>query len=239
MKTEKSVDEFANKHQLKFNNQSLLQQVFVHRSYLNEHRSFPLQHNERLEFLGDAVLELVATEYLYLRYENPEGELTNWRSALVRGEMIAKIANELGMNDYLLLSKGEQQSEGRARQLILANSFEALIGAIYLDQGYAVAQKFLEEHLLHHLEDVLSKRLHIDAKSDFQEKSQDQLGITPNYNVLETTGPDHDRVFVVGVYLEKELVAKGEGRSKQKAEQAAAESALSEWDRTVAQLKRS
>lgn len=226
---------FAAGLDLHFNEESLLQQVFVHRSYLNEHRSFPLPHNERLEFLGDAVLELVTTEYLYKKYENPEGELTNWRSALVRGEMLAKIANELHMNDFLLLSKGEQRSEGKARQLILANAFEALIGAVYLDLGYEVAQRFLEKQLLSRLEEVLSQRLHIDAKSDLQEKSQEQLGVTPNYTILDATGPDHERQFLVGVRLHDVLVAKGEGRSKQKAEQAAAQAALERWSEITQQ----
>lgn len=236
MKTDSSaLEAFAAELDLHFNEHSLLQQVFVHRSYLNEHRSFPLPHNERLEFLGDAVLELVATEYLYKKYENPEGELTNWRSALVRGEMLAKIANELHMNDFLLLSKGEQRSEGKARQLILANAFEALIGAVYLDLGYEVAQRFLEKQLLSRLEEVLSQRLHIDAKSDLQEKSQEQLGVTPNYKILDATGPDHERQFLVGVHLRDVLVAKGEGRSKQKAEQAAAQAALDQWGEVTKQ----
>lgn len=223
------LEKFALSLDLKFNDLSLLQQVFVHRSYLNEHKSFPLPHNERLEFLGDAVLELIATEYLYKKYDNPEGELTNWRSALVRGEMLAKIANELDMNNHLLLSKGEQRSEGKARQLILANAFEALIGAVYLDLGYSEAQRFLEKQLLSRLEEVLSQRLHIDAKSDLQEKSQEQLGATPSYTILDATGPDHERQFLVGVYLKDKLMAKGEGPSKQKAEQAAAREALNHW----------
>ncbi len=226
--------DFAEALGLTFSDASLLQQVFVHRSYLNEHRSFPLDHNERLEFLGDAVLELVATEYLYKRFNNPEGELTNWRSALVRGEMLAKIATELGMNDYLLLSKGEQRSQGKARNLILANAFEAFVGALYLDQGYAAAQAFLEARLLSRIDEVLSQRLHIDAKSDLQEKSQEQLGVTPSYTILKTTGPDHDRHFTVGVYLRSVLAGEGEGQSKQKAEQAAATAALGNWTKVVA-----
>jgi ribonuclease-3 len=234
MKTDGSpLESFAVGLDLKFNEPSLLQQVFVHRSYLNEHKAFPLPHNERLEFLGDAVLELIATEYLYKKYDNPEGELTNWRSALVRGEMLAKIANELNMNDHLLLSKGEQRSEGKARQLILANAFEALIGAIYLDLGYGEAQKFLEKQLLSRLEEVLAQRLHIDAKSDLQEKSQEQLGVTPSYTILDATGPDHERQFLVGVHLKEKLVAKGEGRSKQQAEQAAARAALDQWPKII------
>lgn len=238
MKNEASIQAFADALGLQFNDPALLQQVFVHRSYLNEHRSFPLPHNERLEFLGDAVLELVATEFLYTNYENPEGELTNWRSALVRGEMLAKIANELNLNDHLLLSKGEQRSEGKARQLILANAFEALIGAIYLDLGYEAAKEFLMKQLLHRLDEVLAQRLHIDAKSDLQEKSQEQLGNTPRYEILRSSGPDHDREFVVGVYIGSELLAEGGGKSKQKAEQAAASEALKAWDSVVKRLTR-
>lgn len=239
MSSTDDIQAFAKSLDLAFHNPSLLQQVFVHRSYLNEHRTFPLPHNERLEFLGDAVLELVATEFLYTNYENPEGELTNWRSALVRGEMLAKIAHELNLNDHLLLSKGEQRSEGKARQLILANAFEALIGAIYLDLGYDAAKDFLMKHLLHRLDEVLAQRLHIDAKSDLQEKSQDQLGNTPRYDILRSTGPDHDREFVVGVYIGTELLAEGAGKSKQKAEQAAAAEALKDWDTVVKRLGRS
>lgn len=235
--TKQQPSEFAASVGLTFTDESLLQQVFVHRSYLNEHRSFPLDHNERLEFLGDAVLELVATEYLYKRFDNPEGELTNWRSALVRGEMLAKIAAELGMNDYLLLSKGEQRSEGKARNLILANAFEAFVGALYLDQGYAAAQRFLEAKLLSRLDEVLSQRLHIDAKSDLQEKSQELLGSTPSYSILATSGPDHDRQFTVGVHLRSVLVGQGEGRSKQKAEQAAASAALARWQSILSELQ--
>lgn len=208
----------------------LFQQVFVHRSYLNEHRTFRLGHNERLEFLGDAVLELVVTEFLYRTYPNPEGELTNWRSALVKGEMLARVAGELGMEDHLLLSRGERQSTGKARQLILANAFEAMIGAIYLDLGYESAQAFLSTHLLVRLPQVLEERLYIDAKSDLQERSQERLGLTPSYQLIEATGPDHEKEFTVGVYLGETLVAKGTGRSKQKAEQSAAQAALEKGD---------
>ena len=237
MKIEARIQQFADSLDLKFNDPLLLQQVFVHRSYLNEHRSFPLPHNERLEFLGDAVLELVATEFLYLNHDNPEGELTNWRSALVRGEMLAKIANELNLNDYLLLSKGEQRSEGKARQLILANAFEALIGAMYLDLGYERAKEFLTTHLLRRLDEVLEQGLHIDAKSDLQEKSQEQLGSTPSYTILQSSGPDHDREFTVGVYVHDELLAEGAGKSKQKAEQSAATAALKVWESIVERLQ--
>lgn len=225
-----SLEAFTRRLQLPFTDKDLLQQVFVHRSYLNEHRSFRLAHNERLEFLGDAVLELIVTEYLYANYENPEGELTNWRSALVRGEMLAKIAQELDMGPHLMLSKGEQQSTGKARQIILANAFEALIGAIHLDLGYDVARDFVERHLIRRLDDILEQRLYIDAKSDLQEKSQDQLGITPSYTVLKSEGPDHAKEFTVGVYLADREIGVGRGSSKQKAEQEAAANALQSWE---------
>lgn len=167
----------------KFKDPGLFEQVFIHRSYLNEHRSLDTDHNERLEFLGDAVLELVTTEFLYKNYENPEGELTNWRSALVKGEMLAKVAKEIGLEDYLLLSKGEQKGKGKARSLILANTFEALIGAIYLDQGYQAASEFIGKHILVHLDKILAHNLHIDSKSDLQEKSQSSLSVTPVTNL--------------------------------------------------------
>lgn len=228
------LKEFEGKIGITFKNKDLLQQVFVHRSYLNEHRSFHLGHNERLEFLGDAVLELVTTEFLYLNYDKPEGELTNWRSALVRGEMLAKLANEIDLDRYLLLSRGEQRSSGKARQLILANALEALIGGIYLDQGYEAAQQFLAKHLLVKLDEVLEQRLHIDAKSDLQEKSQDALGETPTYKILSSLGPDHDKDFTVGVYIGKDELATGTGKSKQKAEQSAAAEGLARWDAWLA-----
>ncbi len=225
------LEKFQNKIKVKFHDQQLLQQVFVHRSYLNENPSFKLGHNERLEFLGDAVLELVSTEFLYKNYTNPEGELTNWRSALVRGQMIAKIAHVLGMNDLLLLSKGEARSTGKARDLILANAFEALIGAIYLDSGYRAVQNFIGKNLLVHIDEVLDKKLYLDAKSHLQELIQEEKRITPHYEVLSETGPDHDKNFTVGVYIEDKLIGQGNGHSKQLAEQSAAENALSKIDK--------
>lgn len=217
---------FEKKIKIKFKNKKLLQQIFVHRSYLNENPNFELDHNERLEFLGDAVLELIVTDHLYQNYDNPEGELTNWRSALVKGPMLSKIASELGIDDYLYLSKGEEQSTGKARQLILANSFEALIGAIYLDQNYKKAQEFVEKKLLIHLSEILEKELYRDAKSKLQEVSQEENGITPVYKVLSELGPDHAKHFTIGVYLENKLIGKGSGSSKQEAEQKAANKAL-------------
>ena len=211
---------------LKFNNPDLLQQALVHRSYLNENPDFYLDHNERLEFLGDAVLELVITEYLYRNYPNPEGELTNWRAALVNAKMLSEIAKRLDLNDFLLLSRGEAKDTGRARQYILANAFEALIGAIYLDQGYQSAEKFILKEVVRELPRILKEKLYRDPKSRFQEEAQDRVGITPTYEVLKEWGPDHAKHFVVGVYLEKELVAQGEGSSKQEAQEKAAQEGL-------------
>jgi len=212
---------------LKFKNKDLLIQAFVHRSYLNENPDFYLSHNERLEFLGDAVLELVVTEYLFREYpQKSEGELTNWRAALVNAKMLGKVAFDLGFNDFLLLSKGEEKETGKARMYILANTFEALIGAIYLDQGYERCQQFIREHLICKLPEIIEKGLFKDPKSRFQEEAQERVKITPTYKVLEESGPDHARHFVVGVYLGQELVARGEGSSKQEAEEEAAREAL-------------
>jgi ribonuclease-3 len=210
-----------------FKDQDLLRQALVHRSYLNENPGFALPHNERLEFLGDAVLELVVTEYLYQRYPNPEGELTNWRAALVNAIMLSSIASELGLDDYLYLSRGEAKDNGgKARQYILANAIEAVIGAIYLDQGNEVTSKFIHQHVLCKLPSVLEHKLYLDPKSRFQELSQDQLGVTPHYVVLDEHGPDHAKEFRVGLYVGEELVAEGNGSSKQEAQVAAAEAGL-------------
>ena len=212
---------------LKFKNKDFLIQAFVHRSYLNENPSFWLFHNERLEFLGDAVLELVVTEYLFQNYpQKPEGELTNWRAALVNAKMLAKIAKDLDFNDFLLLSRGETKEVGKARQYILANTFEAFIGGLYLDQGYKACQDFIDKHLIKELPQIIEKRLFKDAKSLFQEEAQERVGITPTYKVLEEWGPDHAKHFIIGVFLTEELVAKGEGSSKQEAEVQAAKNAL-------------
>lgn len=221
-----SLPEAEQKLGVTFTNKDLLRQVFVHRSYLNENSGFDLDHNERLEFLGDAVLELVVTEYLYKNYQNPEGELTNWRSALVRGVMLAEIAQSLAMGDYLFLSRGEQKSGGKARQLILANTFEAFIGALYLDQGYPAAQDFIHRYVIVKLPDIIDKKLYMDPKSRLQESSQEKTGITPSYKVLSESGPDHSKSFTIGVYLEGRLLGEGSGSSKQIAEQAAAFNAL-------------
>ncbi|MEK7125186.1 MAG: ribonuclease III [Patescibacteria group bacterium] len=209
-----------------FRNAQFLEQALTHRSYLNENPEWQRDHNERLEFLGDAVLELIVTEYLYITHPNPEGELTNWRAALVNANMLADISGEFGLNDYILLSKGESRDTGRARQYILANAMEAVIGAIYLDGGYAPAKTFIERFVLTKLPTIIEHKLYRDAKSLFQEQAQERVGITPTYEVLEEWGPDHARQFKVGVFLGKELVASGEGPSKQDAQQSAAERAL-------------
>jgi len=214
---------------LEFNDKNLLTQAFLHRSYLNENPSVGIDHNERLEFLGDAVLELVITDYLFGTYKDKtEGELTAYRAALVNTISLARISQALGVNDFLLLSKGESKDTGKARQYILANTFEALIGAIYLDKGYKEAEGFIIKYLAPYMEEVINKRLWRDNKSHFQEKAQEHTGITPSYEVLNETGPDHDKRFIVGVFLGSAKVADGEGRSKQEAEQSAAANALSE-----------
>lgn len=218
---------FETKIKYAFKNKTLLEQAFTHRSYLNENRTPGREHNERLEFLGDAVLELVVTEFLYAKYpQKPEGELTAYRAALVNTQSISDAAKNLGMNDFLLLSRGEARDTGRARQIILANAFEAVIGAIYLDAGYSAAKQFIADQLFHKTDEVVAKRLWQDAKSRFQETAQEEVGITPSYQLLDQSGPDHNKVFVVGAYIGNEKIATGEGRSKQEAEQAAAEKAL-------------
>lgn len=215
------------KLKLNFKNKDLLIQAFVHRSYLNEHPGFRLSHNERLEFLGDAVLELIVTEYLYEQYSNKtEGELTNWRAALVNANQLAEAAREIGLGDFLLLSKGEEKDNSKARRYILANTFEALVGSIYLDLGYKVSKEFIKKHLLNKLPQIIEEGLFKDPKSRFQEKAQERLGTTPSYKVLEEWGPDHAKHFIVGVFLNEELIAKGQGSSKQEAEIEAAKEAL-------------
>ena len=210
-----------------FKDKRLLETAFTHRSYLNENRGTAREHNERLEFLGDAVLELASTEFLYAKYpQKPEGELTAFRAALVNTNSISDAAVKLGMNDFLLLSRGEAKDTGRARNINLANAFEAVIGAVYLDQGYTAAYDFIDAQLFHKTDDVVAKKLWQDAKSRFQEMAQERVSITPTYELASQTGPDHDKLFVVAAYLGKEKVALGEGRSKQEAEQAAAEKAL-------------
>lgn len=212
---------------IKFHQPNLLVQSLVHRSFLNENRTFQLQHNERLEFLGDAVLELVVTEFLFEHYLNPEGELTNWRAALVNAKMCAEVASEIGLGEFLFLSHGESKDQNtKARDYILANALEALIGAIYIDQGWDLSKQFITRWVITKLPMVLELGLWMDPKSRFQEAAQELLGITPIYRVLKEEGPDHDKQFLVGVYLDKEKIATGEGSSKQEAQVEAAEKGL-------------
>jgi len=212
---------------VKFKKENLLRQAFVHRSYLNENPAFELKNNERLEYLGDAVLELVVTEYLFKNYPDlAEGEMTNLRAALVNTQMLSQIAERLGFNDFLYLSKGEAKENGRGRQYILANTFEAFTGALYLDQSYKAAESFIYKNLIPELKNIIDNKLWRDHKSLFQEAAQERVGVTPTYEVLGESGPDHARKFEVGVYLGKELVAEGEGSSKNEAQQRAAETAL-------------
>lgn len=210
-----------------FEDKALLKRAFTHRSYLNENKGEKLEHNERLEFLGDAVLELVITDFLFNKYpEKTEGELTSLRSALVNTNTLAEAASKLDMSDYLLLSRGEAKDTGRARLYILADTFEAFIGALYLDKKYDAAHKFIEDTLMPLADDIEKNKLWQDSKSNFQEQAQEHVNITPTYNTLREVGPDHNKQFVVGVFLDEESVAEGQGKSKQEAEQQAAENAL-------------
>lgn len=218
------------KIKVQFNDRQLLQSAMTHRSYLNENRKWPLPHNERLEFLGDAVLELVTTEHLYRNYPNPEGDLTNLRSALVNYKMLSEIAAEIGLEEFILLSKGEAKDVGRARQVILANAMESLIGAIYLDSGFEIVRGFINEFIITRLEGILSDGKILDPKSKFQELTQEKLGVTPSYKVLAEWGPDHNKNFEVGVFVGNRQIAKGVGSSKQEAEIAAAENGLKAED---------
>ncbi len=223
----KNLDLLQKKLAVDFKDLNILRNALVHRSYINEHKDFAIDHNERLEFLGDAVLELAVTDHLYRNYPDPEGVLTNWRSGLVNATQLAAQGENLGLYDYLYLSRGEaQDTNKKARSYILANAMEAVIGAIYLDQGYKTAAKFVKDNILIHLEKLIADKSYVDAKSLFQEKSQEKVGITPRYKVLSESGPDHHKKFVIGVYLDKELIAEGEGYSKQEAQTEAAAAAL-------------
>lgn len=223
----KNLKAFAEKIGVSFGNIKMLEQAFVHRSYINENGKSGLEHNERLEFLGDAVLELSVTDFLFRKFKNKtEGDLTAHRAALVNAVTLSEIALELEMNEFLFLSKGEAKDTGRARQSILADAFEAVIGAIYLEHGYVEADKFIKTFLLSKTEDVVKRGLLKDAKSKVQEKSQELYGVTPKYKVLKEVGPDHDKKFLVAIFFGVEKVAEGEGKSKQEAEQVAAQEAL-------------
>ncbi len=234
MLTDKQLAAIETTIAIKFKNRDLLRQVFIHRSYINENTGWHLGHNERLEFLGDAVLELVVTEYLYNNYSQPEGELTNWRSALVRGQHLAEICGEMKLGEYLLLSRGEEKAGGKARQILLANMFEALLGAIYQDTGLETARDFIEARVCVKLEQILAHELHVDPKSRLQEITQAREGVTPHYDVLGESGPDHAKVFLVGVFLAQRQLAEATGNSKQTAEQAAAAMALKAYAKPVA-----
>lgn len=225
MKIDFSV--FEKRVGVKFRNKDLLTQAFTHRSYVNENSRLPHGHNERLEFLGDAVLELITTDFLYNKYSSQnEGELTAYRSALVNASIIAEVAGEIGMNEFLLLSKGEAKDTGKARTYILANTYEAFLGALYLDQGYEPSRKFVTETLIPKIDTIVKKKLYRDGKSLVQEKAQEIIGHTPSYRTVSATGPDHDKQFVIGIYFGDELIATGKGKSKQEAEQNAAREAL-------------
>jgi len=223
---------FEQKTNIVFNDKKLLEQAFIHRSYINENSGSQLCHNERLEFLGDAVLELIVTDYLYNKYpDRDEGSLTAYRSSLVNAITIGEIALTLGMNEYLLLSKGEARDIGKARGYILANTYEAYVGAVYLDRGYDVVKDFIAKTLFNKIDAIVEKKLWRDPKSLIQEKSQEYLNVTPSYKVLYEAGPDHDKHFTIGIYFGDELIAEGKGKSKQEAEQEAARKALEikEW----------
>lgn len=225
----KDFKKFTEPLGITFNNEDLLRQAFTHRSYINEHPGLGIGHNERLEFLGDAVLELVVTDYLYEKYPNTsEGELTAYRAALVNTNSISDAARDLGMNDYLMLSKGESKDSGKSRAYILANTFEAFIGAIYIDQGYDQAKEFIAGTLFDKIESIVAKGTYRDSKSLIQEKAQEEVGVTPSYRILKEVGPDHDKTFTVGIYFGQDLIAQGKGHSKQTAETEAARLALIE-----------
>ena len=213
---------------IEFKNKNLLKQALTHRSYLNEHHDCEVGHNERLEFLGDAVLEIIVTEFLYLNFSDKlEGELTNWRASLVNSKMLFQVAKELDFEKYLLLSKGESRDKNsKARQYILANSVEAIIGAIYLDQGIEATKKFVFNNIIKNLDDIVRRKAYLDPKSRFQELSQDICGITPSYKLIKEEGPDHAKKFTMGLFLEEELVSVGEGASKQEAQINAAEKGI-------------
>lgn len=224
-----NLEKLSKKIKVNFKDLTILRTACTHRSFLNENRGSGMEHNERLEFLGDAVLELVVTSYLFRKFsKKQEGELTAYRSAIVNTISLIKVAEHLGLNEFILLSKGEAKDTGRARSVILANAVEALIGAIYMDQGYNSAANFIAEHVLEviDIEEVIKKKTWIDAKSRFQESAQEKVGKTPVYKTLKETGPDHDKKFTLGVFLGDVQIATGTGLSKQEAEQQAAEKAL-------------
>ena len=225
----KNFESLAEHINVTFNDTALLRTACTHRSYINENRGSGLEHNERLEFLGDAVLELVVTSFLFRKYpKKAEGELTAFRSAIVNTVSLAKVGEQIGLNDYMLMSKGESKDTGRARSIILANAVEAVIGAIYMDSGYDASANFISEKILNiiDIEEIVKNKTWIDAKSKFQEKAQEKMSLTPSYKTLKEIGPDHDKKFTLAVFLGDVQIATGEGKSKQEAEQQAAENAL-------------
>ncbi len=221
------IKKFEDTIGLVFNDKELLKRSLTHRSYLNENKGEDLKNNERLEFLGDAVLELAISEHLFQEYpDRPEGELTSFRAAVVKTENLAKVSKELGLGNFLLMSKGEEMTGGREKEYLLANTFEAVLGGLYLDQGYEAARAFVTKHLIPQIETVVKYRLDIDAKTKLQEKAQNLFKTTPTYKVIYEKGPDHDKVFTVSVTINKKAYGEGTGVTKQKAEDAAANEAL-------------
>jgi len=230
----KEMSPLEKKIKIKFKNKELLKRALTHRSYLNEHSSFKIEHNERLEFLGDAVLELIITEYLYKKYQENEGVLTSWRASLVNTNMLAKIAEEISLDKYLFLSEGEKKSSSsRTKSTILADAFEALIGAIYLDAGMAKTKKFIEEKIIKKLPRVLKYRLYEDPKSRLQEIVQAEHKVTPGYLVLKEEGPDHDKKFTMGVFCGEKMLAQAQGVNKQEAGVRAAAEALKKYYKKI------
>ncbi len=224
-----TIEEFKKNNYIEISSNQFLEQAFIHRSFINENPRSGLVHNERLEFLGDAVLELIVTEYLYEKYpDQNEGDLTAYRSALVNAITLGEVATGLGFNDLMKLSKGEAKDVHRARSSILADAYEAVIGALYLEKGYALPKEFIARTLLGKTDEIIRKGLYKDAKSFVQEKSQEKFSITPSYKVLKEEGPDHDKLFLVGIFFGDKKIAEGEGRSKQEAETSAARKALEE-----------
>lgn len=231
MKNKVDIEKFEGILQIKFKDKNLLRRSLTHRSYLNENHGKNLKSNERLEFLGDAVLEIITTEYLFTKYpDNPEGDLTSFRSALVKTTSLGETALELGFGEFLFMSNGEEATGGRERPYILANTYEAVLGAIHLDQGYAVAKDFVERTLLPKLDQIVRDRLDIDAKSKLQEIAQEVLSYTPIYELVKHHGPDHDKEFEMAVKISGKEFGRGRGKSKQEAEQNAAQSALDNWE---------
>ncbi len=226
-----NLEVLENELNIQFKDKELLKNAFIHRSYLNENPDLEMGSNERLEFLGDAVLELVTSEYLFNKYKNrPEGELTAIRAALVRTESLANEAGRLNFGQYLSLSKGEEESGGKQREYILANTFEAFIGALYLDQSYQRVKKFIQQELLYKTNEIVEKKLYRDSKSLLQEIIQEKRGVTPTYKLIKASGPDHNKEFKMGVYIDSKLIETGTGPSKQAGEEDAAVKALENWE---------